>query len=194
MNQSGVAIDVGHVTSALRACWAAEGRRENASWLLPNIMFLAFYFGAASSNVSTLKHLLFVTPAGQAAKFLFQLLRDLGLTPNVATCTCLVGAYADAGLDDILSAYHEMQGLGIQPDAAFAETYLGAVLRDLREERSFEDVAAKLRQKSADRLWAARKALADFNSAGVELTALSTNIAKAFRAIPNEKPHAEDFI
>ena len=58
MNRSDVEIDVGHVTSAIRACWGAQGSNHNA------------------------------------AKYLFQLLLSLELEPDIATFTCLFGAYA----------------------------------------------------------------------------------------------------
>ncbi|CAE7479011.1 PPR4 [Symbiodinium pilosum] len=147
MNRTGACIDVGHITSAIRACWAAEGRRETA------------------------------------AKFLFQLGRSLGLTPNIATYTCLIGAYAQAGLCEVLAAYHEMRGLGIDPDSAFAETYLGTVLWPLPQDRQGAAVEAELVSRPPERLAAAREALADFKSVGVELTALSARIAKALRAL-----------
>ena len=150
MNRTGLSIDVGHVTSAIRACWAAEGRRENA------------------------------------ATYLFQLLLDRGLTPNIATYTCLIGSYSQASLDKILSAYHEMKELSIAPDPAFAETYLCSVLHPVPPERNDEQVVAELRAKSPDRLAAALEAVEDFQNAEVKLTALSARIARSLRMLAQE--------
>ncbi|CAE7600949.1 PPR4 [Symbiodinium sp. CCMP2456] len=82
MNKTGVQKSVWHINSAIRACWEAEGKNDNA------------------------------------ADFLFQYLRSLGLEPDDITYTCLIGAYSDASLQKIQAAYQEMKIRGIMPTTA----------------------------------------------------------------------------
>ena len=62
MSRTGVRINIAHVTSAIRACWEAEGSSYNA------------------------------------AKFLLDMSLEMGLEPNIATFTSLMGAYSGAKL------------------------------------------------------------------------------------------------
>ncbi|CAE7339461.1 PPR4 [Symbiodinium natans] len=153
MNRTGVPIDVGHVTTAIRACWEASGRNDNA------------------------------------AGFLFRLLDDLGLQPNIATYTCLVGAYKQASLRKVQAVVQQMKESSIQADMAFIETYLTTVLRKPKEEKWTlqELVATKLRTRSPERLAAARGALAEFRAAGISLTTLSARIGRALDILESAK-------
>ena len=146
MNDTGIAIDVSHISSAIRACWQAEGNHTNA------------------------------------AKYLFQLLKALDLKPNIVTFASLVGAYANAELEDILAAYAEMKMLGILPNKVFAETYLVTVLRVRKPKQgrlTDQKTIAELRKCSPERIAAASQAIADFEGAGISLTSLSMRIRRA---------------
>ena len=131
MNESGIAINVGHVSASIRACWRAEGSHHNA------------------------------------AKYLFDLHKELGLQPNVITFACLLGAYVTAPLEDILGAYADMKKLGISPNTVFAETYLVTVLRKPSEARKDREMLIELQKRSPDRIAAAKQAISDFKAAGV---------------------------
>ena len=109
---SGARADVAHVTSAIRACWEAQGRSHNA------------------------------------AKFLFQHMLDLGLQPNIAAYTCLIGAYATAPLPQVLAAYDELKSSDVSIDPPFTEVYLVTVLQkpkleDWRGQKMIEEIQAR---------------------------------------------------
>ncbi len=147
MNASGVTINVGHVSSAIRACWG---------W-------------------GTHQH--------KAAKFLFDLLPEFGLAASVIIFTNLIRAYATAAVKDTVALYEDMKALQINPDAAFAETYLSTILqKDPKDRwRTPDTTATLLKDKPVERLRAARKAAADFEAAGVKLSNLAATIRDALK-------------
>ena len=148
MKRQGLPINIAHVTSAIRACWEAEGHSHNA------------------------------------AKYIFNLLPELNLQPNVATFTCLVGAYMGAPLNEILDAYAHMQKLDVDANAAFVETYLVTVLQKPKSERwEGKIVIEKLRKRSPAHLGAAREALADFKASGIKLTVLCERLDAALQQL-----------
>eukprot|EP00438_Fugacium_kawagutii_P017555 Skav228543 [mRNA] locus=scaffold1887:381124:382140:+ [translate_table: standard] len=108
----------------------------------------------------------------KAARYFFSLLSKLKLSPNIVSFTCLIGAYHTASLQEVLGAYREMATLEIEPNAVFAETYLFTLFQ-VRKGMRVED---QLRGKSAERLQAAREALAAFKAAGVPLTRVCTDV------------------
>ena len=154
MSRSAVEIDALHVTSAIRACWEAPGRRHSA------------------------------------AKCLYQLLLDRGLTPNIVTFTCLMGAYATAPLHDSVAVLREMTKYGVIPNPVFAETYLTSILMVVKAEaiklRTGQKFADYLRQREPERLKAARDALAEFRAAGIYLSGLSLCIDEALQLLAAE--------
>ena len=147
MNASGVTINVGHVSSAIRACWG---------W-------------------GTNQH--------KPARYIFDLLPEFGLAPNVIIFTTLIGAYATAPVKDTVALYEDMKALQINPNKVFAETYLTTILQgDPKEKwRTPDTTATLLKDKPVERLRAARKAAADFEAAGVKLSRLAVNIRDALK-------------
>ncbi|CAE7382562.1 FCA [Symbiodinium necroappetens] len=148
MNVSGVAINVGHLSAAIRACWEAEGSHHNA------------------------------------AKYLFNLHKELDLQPNVITFACLVGSYMTAPLEEIRVAYTEMKELGIVPNTVFAESYLVTVLRKPKGAPWDEDeMLVALHERSPERIAAARQAIDDFKAEGVTLSTLSSRIHRVLQKL-----------
>jgi len=147
MNASGVTINVGHVASAIRACWG---------W-------------------GTNQH--------KAARYVFDLLPQFGLVPNVIIFTNLIRAYATAPLKDTVALYEDLNALQVKPDRVFAETYLITILQgDPKQKWMTPRITATfLKDKPVERLRAARKAAADFEAAGVELSKLAVNIREALK-------------
>eukprot|EP00438_Fugacium_kawagutii_P014213 Skav201453 [mRNA] locus=scaffold6:280360:281364:+ [translate_table: standard] len=129
MNASNVSINVYHITSAIRACWA-EGDQKH-----------------------------------RYAKYFFDLMPEFNITPNVVTFASLLGTYSSLSLQEVLSAYKEMQDLDIEPNRIFAETYVFTLLQT-RGKRIKEQLA----RQSTERLQAARNALDEFKGAGVPLS------------------------
>lgn len=123
--------------------------------------------------------------ATEAAKYFFNLLPRFRLRPDIVAFSTLIGALQAGQLDDILSAYAEMKSLQIQPNSAFAETYLVTLLQKDRKGilRTVDDAVDFLRPKPQERLQAARKALSHFDSAEVKLTALSSIIQKGLKRL-----------
>ena len=155
---SGIRTDVAHITSAIRACWEAEGQSHHA------------------------------------ATYLFQYLLDLGLEPNIATYTCLIGAYATAPLPRVLTAYERLKSSNVTIDSPFTEVYLVTVLQKPKpEDWRGQKLIEKLKARSPDRLAAAKVALDDFDAAGVELTGLSLAIQKALRKL-DEQAHPQQHL
>ena len=101
----------------------------------------------------------------RAAKYFFNLLERFQLSPTVISFTSLIGAYTTASLQEVLSAYNEMKALQIQADAVFAETYIFSVLKWSKGDA----LEVNLRERSVERLRAARDALIDFKVAGLKL-------------------------
>ena len=101
----------------------------------------------------------------RAAKYFFNLLERFQLSPTVISFTSLIGAYTTASLQEVLSAYNEMKALQIQADSVFAETYVFSVLQWSKGDA----VEVALRERSVERLRAARDALIDFKVAGLKL-------------------------
>ena len=123
-----------------------------------------------------------------AARFLYDFMLELGLRPEIATFSCLIGAYHSASLQQVLGAYAEMQRLQVPADLAFAETYLCTVLQKPRGERwTFQEMVSNLRQRSPARLAAARAALQDFRAASIKLTSLSALIRRALEELGEAK-------
>ena len=147
MNASGVPVDVGHVSSAIRACWGWGNHQH------------------------------------KAARYLFDLLPEFDLAPNIIIFTNLIRAYTNAACKDTVALYEDMKALQIKPDTAFAETYLITILqKDPKDRwRTPETTAPLLKDKPVERLRAARKAAADFEAAGVELSNLAANIRDALK-------------
>eukprot|EP00438_Fugacium_kawagutii_P014216 Skav201456 [mRNA] locus=scaffold6:296129:297046:+ [translate_table: standard] len=104
----------------------------------------------------------------KAAKYFFDLMPKLNITPNVVTFTSLIGTYSSLSLQEVLSVYNEMKDLDIEPTRVFAETYVYALLQ--RRERHVS-IPQTLRKQSTERLQAARSALDDFKTTGVPLFA-----------------------
>ena len=104
----------------------------------------------------------------RAAKYFFDLLKRLQLSPTVISFTALVGAYQTASLREAVSVYNEMKALQIQPDKVFAETYLFSVLQ--APKTPGVPIEKKLYEKPIERLKAARDALADFEAERLELS------------------------
>ena len=116
----------------------------------------------------------------KAARYFYNLFGELGLTPTIVTFTTLAGALQSAPLEDVLWIYKEMQASQIVPDRVFAETYLISLLSVGRLARDPERLAQEhLRYKPPEHLDAARYALNDFKSQGVELSALCRKVGKA---------------
>ena len=116
----------------------------------------------------------------RAAKYFFDLLPSFSLKPNIVTFTSLVGSYQEAPLEDLISARAEMKGLNIEADRVFAETYVTIMLQQkFKHLRDVGAIVDAIRDKDVKRLHAARMALAEFESEGVELTALCQNLKNA---------------
>lgn len=147
MSASGVPVDVGHVSSAIRACWGC----------------------------GTHQH--------KAARYLFDLLQEFGLAPNIIIFTSLIRAYTTAACKDTVALYEDMKALQIKPDRAFTETYLTTILqKDPKDNwRTPKTTATFLKDKPVERLRAARKAAADFEASGVKLSKLAANIRDALK-------------
>ena len=112
-----------------------------------------------------------------AARYFFDLLPKLQLTPTVVSFTSLIGAYKTASLQQILTAYDEMKSLGIKPDRVFAETYIFSVLSTSKQ--ADERVEDKLHEIPRERLQAARDALTDFKREGLRLQRSCLGVDKA---------------
>lgn len=117
----------------------------------------------------------------KAAKYFFDLCPQVSVTPNLIVFTCLIGAYKTAPLEDLTSAYHAMRVLKIAPDTPFTETYLISVLQGDKTIKwdNPEITVNSLRNKPIERLQAARRALADFQRDGVQLTKMSRIVKEA---------------
>lgn len=110
----------------------------------------------------------------KAAKYLFDLLPKFRLTPTIVSFTSLIGAYHTASLQDVLLAYNEMKSLEIEPNSVFAETYMYSLLQARKGIR----VEEQLHDTSAERLQAARDALAEFKGSGLRLSRVCTDVYK----------------
>eukprot|EP00438_Fugacium_kawagutii_P015972 Skav227109 [mRNA] locus=scaffold199:358357:359361:+ [translate_table: standard] len=110
----------------------------------------------------------------KAAKYFFDLLSAMEISPTVVSFTSLIGAYKTADLPDLLHAYEEMKSLQIKPDKVFAETYIFSLLRAGNNPRA--SGAEILEGNCIERAQAARDALADFKSAGLKLTRGCTKV------------------
>ena len=147
MNKTGIPIDIGHINSAIRACWGSDGCSHNA------------------------------------AKYLFQLLLDLELQPDIVTFTCVIGALKTAPLEDALTIYTRMKNMDIEANEVFAEIYLVTVLRKPQAAAwSMDDLLRTvLPAQPPERVAAASAALAEFKAAGVDLSTLSARIGLALK-------------
>ena len=125
-----------------------------------------------------------------AAQFLYGLLLNRGLRPNIITLTCLMGAYASAPLKDILAVRSEMAAHGILPNKVFAETYLVSVLVLVKDEvinlRDVRQLAEYLRRRPAERLRAARAGIDGFKAEAVELSGLSLRVDNALQLLEDD--------
>lgn len=116
----------------------------------------------------------------RAAKYFFDLFPKFGVEPNIVSCTALVGSYTEAPLEDVISAKVEMESLGIHPNRVFAETYLVSLLQlDFSRLRAISAIQDALQNVPSDRLQAARRGIADFEAAGVDLTTLCRKLKTA---------------
>ena len=120
-----------------------------------------------------------------AAEHLFNLSIKLGLQPEIPSFTCLMGAYRNANLTRISAAYSRMKDFGVEPNRAFAEVYLIAVLQVTKDRqiRSVSQALRHLRMHSADRLAAAQQALRDFRRADVEVSNLCSLVERGFEEL-----------
>jgi hypothetical protein len=108
--------------------------------------------------------------------------------PDIVAITALMGACVTAPLEDVLSAKAEMTALKIQPNRVFAETYVTSLLQQrFKHLTGPAAIADALRDKPADRLQAARVALTDFETAGVEVTGLCKILNKALLLLKKSK-------
>ena len=115
-----------------------------------------------------------------AATYLFNHLLHLGLMPDMATFTALVGAYRAAPLDLVLKTHAKMKGMSIAPNRVFAEVYLTAILAMKKVEavnlRTVQQISNYLKDRPRERLEASRSALADVKSQGIVLSRLSQTL------------------
>ena len=126
--------------------------------------------------------------AGQhhnAAKYLFKVLLDLDLEPDIVTFTNLAGAYSTATLEDVLTVYAKMRDLGIKANRVFAEVYLTTLLSIPKKQthRTVNEIIFHILECSRERVAAARVALTDFKAAGIDLTAFCQDIDKALQQL-----------
>lgn len=124
----------------------------------------------------------------KAARYFYNLFGELGLTPTIVSFTTLAGALQSAPLEDVLWIHQEMKARQIVPDRVFAETFLLSVLGGERLGQQAGRDPKRMAQeylpyKPPERLEAARNALNDFESQGVELTALCRKIGKALSMV-----------
>ncbi len=102
------------------------------------------------------------------------------MAPTTVTFGTLAGALQSAPLEDLLWAYEEMKAWEIAPNRVFAETFLTSLLGGETLDRYPERMVQQtLRYKPPERLEAARNALHDFKSQGVELSGLCRKLGKA---------------
>lgn len=120
----------------------------------------------------------------RAAKYFWQLFSTFGVEPNIVSFTALVGSYTGAPLEDVLSAKVELESLGIQPNRVFAETYLVSLLQlNFSRLRAISAIQEALQNVPSDRLHAARRGIADFEAAGVDLTGLCRKLKTALKRL-----------
>ncbi len=120
----------------------------------------------------------------RAAKYFWELFAEFGVEPNIVSLTALVGSYTEAPLEDVISAKVEMESLGIHPNRVFAETYLVTVLQlDFSSLRAISAIQDALQNVPSDRLHAARRGIADFEAAGVDLTGLCRKLKTALERL-----------
>ncbi|CAE7526173.1 PPR4 [Symbiodinium sp. CCMP2592] len=125
-----------------------------------------------------------------AAEFLLNMSLELGLQPNIATFTCLMGAYSGARLEQVLDAYGLMQSMKVEANKPFTEVYLTTVLNVKRGEgrliRSVQDTLALLRDCPPARLEAARAAVADFRAANIDIASLGRRFVRALKLLEQD--------
>ena len=121
----------------------------------------------------------------KAARYFYGLFAKRGLVPNIVTFAALAGAFKSSPLDYLLWTRNEMKSFQVRPNRIFAETFLTAVLEghEMRSWRSVEVMAQNLRHMPRERLQAAKDALDDFDSAGVEVTALCQKVRSALKRL-----------
>ena len=131
-------------------------------------------------------------PSHNAALFLFDCMTGMGLEPDVAAFSALVGSFRIASLDLLLATYQRMKSLDISPNEVFAEVYLTRLLQIPKAQRK-QSPADILKQINAltndidDRVQAAEMALAEFHQAGVRLSNLSQIIESALRLLGHSR-------
>ena len=129
-----------------------------------------------------------------AAKFLLDMSLEMGLEPNIATFTSLMGAYSGAKLEMVMEASGHMKSLKIKPNNPFTEVYLTTVLDIKRGEgryiRSVQDALALLRDRPPARLEAARAAVSDFRAANIDITSLGLKFVRALKLLQSSEPWA----
>ena len=111
-------------------------------------------------------------PSHNAALYLFNCMLKMGIEPDVAVFSALVGAYQTAPLHLLLQAYESMKSRAIAPNQVFAEVYLTRLLQIPKDDwkRTAKDLAQELCALPRERVRAARAALAHFHHAEVVLS------------------------
>ena len=118
----------------------------------------------------------------KAARYFYNLFGQCRVAPTVVTFGALAGAFKSSPLEDVLWTHQEMKAQQIAPNRVFAETFLISMLGDTELKKSTNaEVFARenLRNKPRERLQAAREALNDFESQGVELTGFCREVKRA---------------
>ena len=122
-----------------------------------------------------------------AAGVLLNLSLPMGLQPSIATFTALMGAYADARLEQVLAAHEQMKTLRVEANTPFNEVALTTVLQinkgDGRRLRSDQEAAILLGKRSPARLDAARALVADFRAKNVTISSLGQKLERAMKRL-----------
>ena len=120
--------------------------------------------------------------SSKAARYFYGLFGKLGLTPDIVTFGALAGAFKFSPLEDVLWTYKEMKAQQIAPDRVFAETFLISVLGGSQKKSTNAEVFARENLRR-ERLQAAREALKDFESQGVELSGFCREVKRALSIV-----------
>ena len=121
----------------------------------------------------------------KAARYFYGLFAKRGLVPDVVTFAALAGAFKSSPLEYLLWTYNETKAFQVRPNRIFAETFVAAVLEgdNMRRWRTVEVMVQNLRHTPRERLRAAKDALDDFDSAGVEMTGLCQKVRSALKRL-----------
>ena len=118
-----------------------------------------------------------------AAKHLWEFMLQLDVEPSIITFSCLVGAYSSASVEDVSAAYADMKRYGIAADRPFSEICITSVLQKPKDAKwTFDELLSVVFPRTSPaRLATARKAMDEFQQAGIELTTLGARIESALR-------------